>query len=203
MSLFRLLVLGKRGVRTSSRKIRRLMKKPGLTEAWRLSEAELQAEWENELKAYKEDKRKQASMLRQRHLEVHSKSVKKAKSKATAARAKWSRTQRMLQKEETRRRRKAQGKGFSGGLQQIKVSRPLPDGGSQWATCSSKASVEAGCMRENQARYDQTRFPHPTPPMQDPLYSLFNGPEAEQNSRDLLSVAPSHWKLMTSSCRRS
>jgi hypothetical protein len=187
MSLFRLLVLGKRGVRTSSRKIRRLMKKLGLTEAWRLSEAELQVEWENELKAYKEDKRKQASKLRQRHLEVHSKSVKKAKSKATAARARWSRTQRMLQKEETRRRRKAQGKGFSGGLQQIKVSRPLPDGGSQWATCSSKASVEAGCMRENQARYDQTRFPHPTPPMQDPLYSLFNGPEAEQNSRDLLS----------------
>ena len=49
-------------------KIRRLMKKLGLTEAWRLSEAELQAEWENELKAYKEDKRKQASKLRQRHL---------------------------------------------------------------------------------------------------------------------------------------
>jgi hypothetical protein len=72
------------------------MKKLGLTEAWRLSEAELQAEWENELKAYKEDKRKQASKLRQRHLEVHSKSVKKAKSKATAARARWSRTQRML-----------------------------------------------------------------------------------------------------------
>ena len=81
MSLFRLLVLGKRGVRTSSRKIRRLMKKLWLTEAWRLSEAELQAEWESELKAYKEDKRKQSSKLRQRHLEVHSKSVKNARAR--------------------------------------------------------------------------------------------------------------------------
>ena len=42
-------------------------------------------------------------------------------------------------------------------------------------------------MRENRARYDQTRTPLPTPPMSEPLYSLFNGGNAEANSHALLA----------------
>ena len=44
-------------------------------------------------------------------------------------------------------------------------------------------------MRENQARYDQTRHPYPPPPMSEPLYSAFVGPNAEANTHDLLRGA--------------
>ncbi|CAJ1945827.1 unnamed protein product [Cylindrotheca closterium] len=92
----------------------------------------------------------------------------------------------MAQKEETRPRRKAQGKGFSGGLQQIKVAQVAQDGTSHWVTCQSKRLVEEGCMQENWLQYDQTRYPYPTPPMTEPLYPDFNGPNAERNSQALL-----------------
>ncbi|CAJ1945328.1 unnamed protein product [Cylindrotheca closterium] len=92
----------------------------------------------------------------------------------------------MAQKEETRWRRKAQGKGFSGGLQQIKVAQVAQDGSSHWVTCQSKRLLEEGCMQENCLWYDQTRYPYPTPPTTEPLYSNFNGPNAEQNSKALL-----------------
>ena len=46
--------------------------------------------------------------------------------------------------------------------------------------------VEDGCRQENRARYDQTRAPYPTPPMQSPLYETFTGEEAEEFSLALM-----------------
>ncbi|CAJ1969840.1 unnamed protein product [Cylindrotheca closterium] len=47
-------------------------------------------------------------------------------------------------------------------------------------------SVEDGCMQENRARYQQTQTPHPTPPMSEPLYTMFTGPDADNNQQLLL-----------------
>ncbi|CAJ1927568.1 unnamed protein product [Cylindrotheca closterium] len=186
LHLYQLLILGHRKVRTSSRKVRRLLKKTGLSDAWKLSEADLQGKWYLEHRDYKEAKRKRACQWRREYLELQSAAVQKAKKGNIKARSRRTRVQQMAQKEETRRRRKAQGKGFSGGLQQIKVAQVAQDGSSHWVTCQSKCLVEEGCMHKNGLRYDQTRYPYPTPPMTEPLYSDFNGPNAEQNSKALL-----------------
>ncbi|CAJ1953797.1 unnamed protein product, partial [Cylindrotheca closterium] len=176
LHLYQLLILGHKQVRTSSRKVRRLLKKTGLSDAWKLSESDLQAKGHLEYQAYKEVKRERAQQWRLEYLENRSAAVQKAKKSNIKARTRRTRVQRMAQKEETRRRRKAQGKGFSGGLQQIKVAQVAPDGTSHWVTCQSKRLVEEGCMQENRLRYDQTRYPYSTPPMTEPLYSDFNGP---------------------------
>jgi hypothetical protein len=187
LELYKLLLKGYQNVRTSSRLVRRLLKKTGLFNAWKLSEVDLQFRVEEERKAYYKAKRQDALELRQAHVKVSSATRKPASKRSSRAKARHARCQRMQQKEETRRRRKAQGKGFSGGLAKIQVERLLPDGSSEWITCSSKKLVEEGCMRENRARYDQTRTPLPTPPMSEPLYSLFNGGNAEANSHALLA----------------
>ncbi|CAJ1944178.1 unnamed protein product [Cylindrotheca closterium] len=178
--------MGHKQVRTSSRKVRRLLKKTGLTDAWKLSEADLQAKWYIEHQDYKEVKRKRAHQWRLEYLETRSAAVQRAKKGNIKACTRRTRVQRMAQKEETQRRRKAQGKGFSGGLQQIKVAQVAQDGTSHWVTCQSQRLVEEGCMQENRLRYDQTRYPYSTPPMTEPLYSDFNGPNAERNSQALL-----------------
>ena len=92
----------------------------------------------------------------------------------------------MKQREETRRRRKAQGKGSTGGLKLIHVEQRRPDGSVVQVTCSDQAGVEAGCMQENLERYDQTRHPHPTPPMKPPLYQEFNNSLARDHIDELL-----------------
>ncbi|CAJ1945848.1 unnamed protein product [Cylindrotheca closterium] len=186
LHLYQLLILGHKQVRTSSRKVRRLLKKIGLTDAWKLSEADLQAKWYLEHQAYKEAKRKRAHQWRLEYLEIRLAAVRRTKKGNIKARIRRTRVQQMAQKEETRRQRKAQGKGFSGGLQQIKVAQVAQDGTSHWVTCQSKCIVEEGCMQENRLQYDQTRYPYPTPPMTAPLYSDFNGPNAKRNSQALL-----------------
>lgn len=53
-------------------------------------------------------------------------------------------------------------------------------------------------MKENQERYNQTLHPFPTPPMTEPLYSEFTGPNAEMNFQSLLKgsyVPPRSAKL--------
>ena len=189
--LWKLLLKGFQGVRTSSRQIRRLLKKTGNSDAWRLSEAEVLASLDEARRKYKNAKKKQASKWRSRFIQASSSTPMQAQFRLQKGRARISRFQRMEQKEETRRRRRAQGKGFSGGLLEIKVQRRQgdEDDDANWVTCSTQRLVEDGCMRENSARYDQTRHPFPTPPMQEPLYSAFNGAEAEANSNDLLRGA--------------
>ena len=208
LHLYHLLLLGHRQVRTSSRKVRRLMKSTGLSDSWKMTELELQEHWAAEQREYKEAKRNLAFQWRTEYLSTRSTEVTKAKKRSSQSRLRYNRVQRMAQREETRRRRKAQGKGFSGGLQQIKVSRPAPEGSPQWVTCLSRRLVEEGCMQENRLRYDQTRFPFPTPPMTEPLYTDFNGPFAESNSQALLqgTYAPASTDPYLSSflnhCRR-
>ncbi|CAJ1954054.1 unnamed protein product [Cylindrotheca closterium] len=131
-----------RWVRTSSRKVRRLLKKTGLTDAWKLSEADLQAKWYLEHHDYKEAKRKRAHQWRLEYLETRLAAVQSAKKGNIKACTRRAQVQRMAQKEETQRRRKAQGKGFSGGLQQIKVAQAAQDGTPHWVTCQSKRLVE-------------------------------------------------------------
>ncbi|CAJ1933962.1 unnamed protein product [Cylindrotheca closterium] len=92
----------------------------------------------------------------------------------------------MKQREEARRRRRAQSKGSTGGLQAIQIEAHLPDGTTSLRTITDRRLVEDGCMQENTARYDQTRAPYTTPPMAEPLYSEFTGDNAEINSLALL-----------------
>ncbi|CAJ1953819.1 unnamed protein product [Cylindrotheca closterium] len=92
----------------------------------------------------------------------------------------------MKQREEARRRRRAQQKGSTGGLRAIQIEEKLPDGTTRLRTIIDRALVEEGCMQENAARYDQTRAPYTTPPMAELLYTAFTGAEAESNSIALL-----------------
>ena len=186
LRLLDLLIKGHLGLRTSSRKIRRLLKKTKLPDLWKSPLELLQRQLEEEWKKYKALKATRAQTFRTNHITVRSTAPARASSRLSKRRIRISRSQRMAQKEETRRRRKAQGKGFSGGLKQIQVLASASSASESWVTCTSRKLVEEGCMRENQARYDQTRFPFPTPPMTEPLYSMFNGPSAESNSRALL-----------------
>lgn len=47
-------------------------------------------------------------------------------------------------------------------------------------------------MEENSRRYDQTRFPFPTPPMSSPFYESFDGPDQEEQ---MLRVLQGRWEL--------
>ncbi|CAJ1948781.1 unnamed protein product [Cylindrotheca closterium] len=168
------------------RRFRRLLKKTGLSDAWKLLEPDLQAKWYLEPQEYKEVKLKQAHQWRLEYLGTRLAAVQEARKGNINACSRRTQVQWMAQKEETRRRWKAQGKGFSGGFQQIKVAQVAQDGSSHWVTCQSKRLVEEGCTQENRLQYDQTCYPYSTPPMTEPLYSNFNGPNAEQNSHALL-----------------
>ena len=64
LHLYHLLLLGHRQVRTSSRKVRRLMKSTGLSDSWKMTELELQEHWAAEQREYKEAKRNLAFQWR-------------------------------------------------------------------------------------------------------------------------------------------
>ncbi|CAJ1933465.1 unnamed protein product, partial [Cylindrotheca closterium] len=87
LHLYQLLILGHKKVRTSSRKVRRLLKKTGLSDAWKLLEADLQATWYLEHQEYKEVKRKRAHQWRLKYLESQSAAVQKAKKGNIKARS--------------------------------------------------------------------------------------------------------------------
>ena len=183
--LWKLLLKGFQGCRTSSRKILRLLKRTGLVEA------EMTLALHEARKRYNNSKKQYAKKSRKNFIQSSSSAPMQAHFKLAKGQARISRFQRMEQKEETWRRRRAQGKGFLGGLREIKVQATPgdEDNESNWLTCTARRHVEDGCMQENRARYDQSRFPYPTPPMTEPLYSAFNGPFAEANSHDLLQGA--------------
>ncbi|CAJ1940619.1 unnamed protein product, partial [Cylindrotheca closterium] len=186
MSLWKLLLKGKKGCRVSSRKVRRLMKKTALPQAWRKSEGDLEDCLKQERALYKQAKHTYAARWRKDFLTVQTKDAKKHQWKSWKARDRFFRLRRMKQREEARRRRRAQSKGSTGGLQAIQIEAHLPDGTTSLRTITDRRLVEDGCMRENTARYDQTRAPYTTPPMAEPLYSEFTGDNAEINSLALL-----------------
>ena len=186
MSLWKLLLKAKKRCRVSSRKVRRLLKKTKLRDAWTKSTAELESCLKSERSAYKEAKRSQASKWRKEFISAQTKDARKKQWKSQKARDRFLRLRRMKQREEARRRRRAQQKGSTGGLRAIQVEEKRPDGSNCLRTITDRVLVEEGCMRENAARYDQTRAPFSTPPMAEPLYSEFTGDSAESNSLALL-----------------
>ena len=186
LSLWKILIKGRLKCRVSSRKVRRLMKKTGHLEAWKMSTLDLQNTLKQERKAYKEAKRSSAVQWRRDHIAVQVKVSKRKKWRSRQARERFLRLRRMKQREEARRRRRAQGKGSSGGLRAIQVEHTTATGQRVTRTIRDRLLVEEGCMNENRARYDQTRAPYSTPPMQEPLFSTFTGPNAESTSMALM-----------------
>ncbi|CAJ1956975.1 unnamed protein product [Cylindrotheca closterium] len=185
-SLWKILLKGRKGCRVSLRKIRRLMKKVGIPDAWTKTTTELEAALRQDRKDYLEAKTHYAAKWRKDFLTVQAAQSKKKQWRSQKARDRFLRLRRMKQREEARRRRRAQAKGSTGGLHAIQVEERLPSGEVGLRTVSERSQVEQGCMQENCARYDQTRLPHMTPPMDAPLYQMFNGHDAEQNSLALL-----------------
>ncbi|CAJ1954071.1 unnamed protein product [Cylindrotheca closterium] len=185
-SLWKLLLKGRKQCRVSSRKIRRLMKKTKLPDAWKKTTVELETALRNDRKEYLHAKKNHAVSWRKEFLTVQVKKSKKKQWTSRKARDRFLRLRRMKQREEARRRRRAQSKGSTGGLQAIQVEEQLPTGQVDLRTLTDRRQVEQGCMQENRTRYDQTRSPYTTPPMDKPLYSMFMGADAEMNSHALL-----------------
>ncbi|CAJ1959460.1 unnamed protein product [Cylindrotheca closterium] len=185
-SLWKLLLKGRKQCQVSSRKIRRLMKKTKLPDAWKETAVELENALRNDRKEYLHAKKNHAVTWRKEFLTIQVKKSKKKQWTSRKARDWFLRLRRMKQREEARRRRRAQSKGSTGGLQAIQVEEQLPTGQVDLQTLTDRRQVEQGCMQENRARYDQDRSPYTTPPMDKPLYSMFNGADAERNSYALL-----------------
>ena len=162
------------------------MKKTGFTSAWRKSTAELELALKDERARYRKAKLRYAAQWRKDHIDLSLDKAKKKRWRSDKARARFLRLRRMKQREEARRRRLAQGKGSSGGLRAIQVEHATPLGVVRLETITDRHLVEAGCRQENRARYDQTRAPYPTPPMQAPLYETFTGEAAEEFSLALM-----------------
>ena len=164
------------------------MKKTGLTDAWKVPTLDMEKRLAAVKKAYKMAKKDNVVDWRKAHLTNQLRDAKKKLKRSPKAQERYLLLWRMKQREETRRRRKARGKGFQGGLKAIQVLVPSEQGtGTRLATITDRHLVEQGCRDEGRARYDQTRAPYATPPMEEPLYSMFNGPSAAPNSIDLLT----------------
>src|SRR5210317_476621 len=184
--LLKLLLKSRQKCRVSSRKIRRLLTKTRLRNAWKLSTAGLRLRLKEEKSSYNKAKKSSAAQWRREHIDGLLTKARRRQWTSKKSKARFLRLRRMKQREETRRRRRARGKGYSGGLQAIHVEHDsdLPAAGPR--TVTDRRRVEEACHRETSARYDQTRFPYPTPAMQQPLYDMFSGPNRERNYRLLL-----------------
>ncbi|CAJ1938756.1 unnamed protein product [Cylindrotheca closterium] len=79
LSLWKLLLKGRQRCRVSSRKVRRLMKKTRLRDAWKKTTDELEEALSAERRAYKQAKR-QAAQLRRDFLTAQTKDAKKNSS---------------------------------------------------------------------------------------------------------------------------
>ncbi|CAJ1945348.1 unnamed protein product [Cylindrotheca closterium] len=121
MSLWKLLLKGKKGCRVSSRKVCRLMKKTALPQAWRKSAVDLEDCLKQERSLYKQAKHTYAAQWRKDFLTVQTKDAKKHQWKSRKARDRFFWLQRMKQREEARRRRRAQSKGSPGAFRLFKL----------------------------------------------------------------------------------
>ena len=189
IQLWRILLDRHSGNRVPSRKLRRLLVTTGLRDSYKWPTTQIETKLSEDLCLNRRLSRSNTfatwrkSFLVTKQREIHKAYAKK---KTRYNREREMSIRQMRQREETRRRRRARGKGFSGGLKMIQIERSLPDGTTERVSCSDQLLVEEGCMQENQERYDQTRFPFPTPPMRPPLYQEFTGPLAEDYVSDLL-----------------
>ena len=186
ITLWRLLLKGHRQCRVSSRKVRRLLSKTNEPLAWKLTTAELESHLTQDLGKYREAKRGLTATWRRAHVTTRTQSIAKVRHKTASQRERYHRLRSMKQREETRRRRRARSSGLSGGLRAIQVEQEDSSGNRRLQTITDPTLVEEGCMQENRARYQQTQTPHPTPPMSEPLYTMFTGPDADNNQQLLL-----------------
>ncbi|CAJ1963368.1 unnamed protein product [Cylindrotheca closterium] len=108
LSLWKLLLKGRKRCRMSSQKVRRLLKKTRLCNEWKKMTDELEEALAAERRAYKQAKR-QATQFRRDFLMAQTKDVKKKKWKSQKAHNRFLRLQQMKQREEARRRCRAQG----------------------------------------------------------------------------------------------
>ena len=186
ITLWRLLLKGRQQCRVSSRKVRRLLRKTDEPMAWKLTQAELESHLKEDLGRYREAKKGKLSHWRKQHVTNRTAEIAKVRHKSASQQERYHQLRTMKQREETRRRRKARSNGLSGGLRAIQVEQVDAQGNSRLQTITDQALVEEGCMQENTARYQQTQQPYPTPPMSEPLYTMFTGPDAQQNTELLL-----------------
>lgn len=190
ISLWKILRVAAKGIAISSRRLRRLMQVTHLPNAWRLSLEEIEENLKKDRASLKTLKKTGAvHQLWARFLVKRRNWAKQRRHKSLHGLSRLERMQRMRQREETRRRKKAQGKGSTGGLKAIQIEHKLPNGSIKLITLSDPIQVAEGCMQENRSRYDQTRSPYSTPPMEEPLYSMFTGLDAEANVRALVDGA--------------
>ncbi len=210
LEVWRTLIKSSKGCHVSSRRLRRLLVKSDLVDAWKLDPAELEEARQLDrrkltvLKKSAEDLRA-SHISNRRHLALTKKHRSPKPSAATEVKQ---RLRHMQQREDARRRRRAMGKNFGGGLCEIQVeTQPSAASAPTLVTCSTQELVEEGCIVENTERYDQTRAPFATPPMMDPTYSIFTGPDGRQHmnavlegSFDLLLVPAGPMRLFLSEC---
>ena len=176
-----------KGRPVSSRKLRRLMNKTRLLDAWRMSLDELEDKLAEDTRLYSSIKKTPlARQWRSQFVLKRRDWARRRRHKSLHGLSRFERLQRMRQREEARRRKKAQGKGATGGLRAIQIEQQQENGSTRLVTLTDPNLVAEGCMRENQSRYDQTRAPYATPPMQEPLYSMFTGPDACANVQNLV-----------------
>ncbi|CAJ1956253.1 unnamed protein product [Cylindrotheca closterium] len=147
MSLWKLLLKGKKGCHVSSCRVRRLMKKK-LPQAWRKSAVDLEDCLKQERSLYKQAKHTYAAQWRKDFLTVQTKDAKKHQWKSRKARDRFFRLQQMKQREEARHRCCAQSKGSTGDLQAIQIEEHLSDGTTSLRTITDRRLVEDGCMQE-------------------------------------------------------
>ncbi|CAJ1933722.1 unnamed protein product, partial [Cylindrotheca closterium] len=186
ITLWRLLLKGRSQCRVSSRKVCRLLLKTNKPLAWKLTTAKLESHLTQDLGWYREAKRGLTSKWWKAHVTTPTQSIAKVRHKTASQREQYHRLRSIKQREETHRRRKACSSGLSGGLRAIQVEMEDSSGNCRLQTITDPTSVEDGCMQENRARYQQTQTPHPTPPMSEPLYTMFTGPDANNNQQLLL-----------------
>lgn len=118
--MWKILIKCKKGIQVSSRLVRRLLKANDSLDAWRLSLEEIQSELDKTNKEWLEAK-PVAPKWRNDHINVLSTAAKKLRVKSKKASQRKAKILKLRQQEESRRRKRALGKGFSGGLQMIQV----------------------------------------------------------------------------------
>ncbi|CAJ1957324.1 unnamed protein product [Cylindrotheca closterium] len=102
------------------------MKKTKLPGAWKKTTSKLETELRNDRKEYLHARKNHTVTWRKEFLTVQVKKSKKKQWTSRKARDRFLRLRRMKQREEARRRRRAQSKGCTGGLQAIQVEEKLP-----------------------------------------------------------------------------
>jgi hypothetical protein len=180
--LWTLIIKKLKRVRTSSRKLRRLMVKVGNSDAFQISLEEAQSRRNQAHKAFKEG-RKQAPHWRKNHLEQLAQALAQEKGTRVAQELK-NLKHREKQRNEARRIRRLRNKKGKGGkvVKVIEVlNQEAPEAEHIRVERTTKSDMEGAAQRENEYRFTKALV---TDFYQEPLLSdigiLGNGPRAHE-----------------------